>query len=88
MKKLAIVAAATLTLMALPDSKAEAAAFCAYGGGGRSGAYENCGYYTWEQCLAAISGVGGFCQLNPHNPKYWGAGPPPPPRYKKYRRTG
>lgn len=32
--------------------------------GGRSG-YTNCGYYTFRQCLAAISGVGGHCQPNP-----------------------
>jgi hypothetical protein len=82
-----LAAAVAVVLIALPSGKAEAAAFCAYGGGGRSGAYENCGYYTFEQCLAAISGVGGFCQLNPHNPRYWGAGPPPP-RSKKYRRAG
>jgi hypothetical protein len=25
----------------------------------------NCGFSTWEQCLAAISGVGGFCGQNP-----------------------
>ncbi len=31
---------------------------------GRNG-YTNCGYYTFEQCRAAISGVGGFCMQNP-----------------------
>jgi hypothetical protein len=33
--------------------------------GGRSG-YTNCGYYTFRQCVAAISGVGGHCQPNPN----------------------
>jgi hypothetical protein len=33
--------------------------------GGRSG-YTNCGYYTFRQCLAAVSGVGGHCQPNPN----------------------
>jgi hypothetical protein len=23
---------------------------------------KNCGFHTWEQCQAAVSGVGGFCQ--------------------------
>lgn len=31
--------------------------------GGRSG-YTNCGYYTYQQCRAAVSGVGGFCRQN------------------------
>jgi len=37
---------------------AHAATWCAtYGGqGGR-----NCGFHSWEQCQAAISGNGGFC---------------------------
>ena len=35
--------------------------FCAqYRGGG-----ENCGFYTFNQCLASISGVGGFCIVAP-----------------------
>lgn len=41
---------------------AKAAAWCAayrYGS-------TNCGFYTHEQCLAAISGVGGFCNRNPY----------------------
>jgi len=29
------------------------------------GTPENCGWYTFEQCLAAISGVGGMCIVAP-----------------------
>ena len=25
----------------------------------------NCGFATYQQCLATISGAGGFCQANP-----------------------
>jgi Protein of unknown function (DUF3551) len=25
----------------------------------------NCGFATWEQCRAAISGNGGYCEQNP-----------------------
>ena len=82
---LAAVAAA-LVMMAMPAGKAEAAEFCAYGGGGRGGGYENCGYYTWQQCLAAISGVGGFCVRNPHDPALWGG--PVAPRHKHRNRAG
>jgi hypothetical protein len=35
------------------------ALYSAGGGGG-----ENCGFSTREQCDAAVSGIGGFCQLN------------------------
>jgi hypothetical protein len=33
--------------------------------GGRGGGGRNCGFVTHAQCLAAISGVGGFCSPNP-----------------------
>jgi hypothetical protein len=29
------------------------------------GTPENCGWYSFEQCLAAISGVGGMCVVAP-----------------------
>lgn len=40
----------------------------------------NCGFVSFEQCLATVRGIGGFCE---RNPRY--AGPPPsrkkrPPR--------
>ena len=55
------------------DGKAYAAAYCAYAGG-RAG-YENCGYHSWEQCLAAVGGRGGQCMRNPHDPAVWRARP-------------
>ena len=70
MRKLLFVSAAGLALTALPGREAAAAAYCAYAGG--RGGYENCGYYTWEQCLAAVRGVGGRCMRNPHDPALWG----------------
>ena len=54
---------AVIALDAGKSAQAEGAAWCA-DQGGRSG-YTNCGYYTFRQCLAAISGVGGHCQPNP-----------------------
>jgi hypothetical protein len=39
--------------------------WCAqYGGGGETGGGRNCGFWTYEQCRAAISGMGGYCELN------------------------
>ncbi|MGE0564022.1 MAG: DUF3551 domain-containing protein [Pseudolabrys sp.] len=29
------------------------------------GGAENCGFTTYQQCMANVSGVGGFCQRNP-----------------------
>jgi hypothetical protein len=37
--------------------------WCAYYGGGMGGA-RNCGFSTYEQCRAALSGNGGFCTRN------------------------
>jgi hypothetical protein len=72
-----------LALTVLPGSEATAAAYCAYAGGGRGGGYENCGYYTWEQCLAAISGAGGFCMRNPHDPALWERPVAPGQKYRR-----
>lgn len=36
----------------------------------------DCGYYTFEQCMATARGLGGYCTPNP-----WAIyAPPPPPR--------
>jgi hypothetical protein len=84
MRTVLFAIAAALVMSALPGAEAQAAAFCAYAGGGRGGSYENCGYYTWGQCLAAVSGAGGFCMRNPHDPALWGY--PVEPRPYKHRR--
>src|SRR5438132_4361408 len=36
--------------------------WCAQYGTGFSG--KNCGFYSFEQCRASVSGIGGFCQRN------------------------
>jgi Protein of unknown function (DUF3551) len=38
--------------------------WCAYYGGGGRGGGSNCGFYSWEQCMAALSGNGGYCARN------------------------
>ena len=43
------------------DAVAKEPAWCAvYRNGGN-----NCGFHTHEQCMAAVSGIGGFCNRNP-----------------------
>ena len=43
----------------------------------------NCGFFTWEQCMATVSGIGGFCVPNQfYNP----CGPAGPARrISRYR---
>ena len=72
MRKVPFVIAAALALTMLSGHEAAAGAFCAYSGGARGGGYENCGFYTWEQCLENIRGMGGQCMRNPHDPALWG----------------
>lgn len=48
-------------------SRAEAQNYpwCAYYSGGDSGGGgTNCGFISFEQCMATVSGIGGFCALN------------------------
>ena len=40
--------------------------WCAnYSGGESGGGGSNCGFSTYEQCMATVSGIGGFCDPNP-----------------------
>ena len=38
--------------------------------GGRGGGGSNCGFSTWQQCMATVSGIGGSCEPNQfYNPR-------------------
>jgi Protein of unknown function (DUF3551) len=52
--------------------------WCAYYVGSEA---TNCGWDTYEQCLATVSGIGGFC---PHNTMY--QPPPRPPSLTRHPR--
>jgi Protein of unknown function (DUF3551) len=61
------------------ETRAEAQNYpwCAYYSGGRGGG-ENCGFVSFQQCLATVSGIGGFCEPNTqYRPP---PGPHPPAR--------
>jgi hypothetical protein len=59
---IAAAVAGAASLLPTNDAKAQYAAFCAeYSRGGGT----NCGFYTYAQCLATISGIGGWCYANP-----------------------
>ncbi len=50
--------------------------WCAQYGGGSNGGAMNCGFSTYQQCMADVSGIGGFCmQNNTYQPP---PGPHPP----------
>jgi hypothetical protein len=75
MKMAALLAAALLLVGG--GRSAEAAAWCAW-----YDAYtHDCGYYTFEQCLATIHGVGGYCARNVYD---YGR-PAEPRRHKRPR---
>jgi len=61
--KILISLAAVAGLGLITTPAAAQGAWCAedYGPSG----YRNCGYYTFQQCLAGASGVGGHCYPNP-----------------------
>jgi uncharacterized protein DUF3551 len=82
--KLAAVLATAFGVTVLSGSAAAAAAYCAYAGG--VAGYENCGYHTFEQCLAGAAGRGRACMRNPHDPALWGARPAQPPSARRHRR--
>jgi len=45
-----------------------------FGGGGR-----NCGFVSYGQCLATVSGIGGFCERNSFY-----KGPPPAAKRRRH----
>jgi hypothetical protein len=59
----ALVIASVATLQE-SDSR-EPAPYCFQGGRGSTGGFLDCSYYTWEQCLAAVTGGGEGCSINP-----------------------
>jgi uncharacterized protein DUF3551/tetratricopeptide repeat protein len=55
------VAAAMMALVLNGPTTAKEPAWCAVYRNGSN----NCGFHTHEQCMAALSGMGGFCNRNP-----------------------
>lgn len=68
-----IIVAAALAALPLTSIHARAdGAWCAYYTKGAT----NCGFHSYAQCLADVSGIGGSCAPNPafqtYNPGYQG----------------
>jgi Protein of unknown function (DUF3551) len=63
---LVLIAVVALTVLtgARPSNAMVIYPWCAsYSGRGAGG--ENCGFVNFNQCLATVRGVGGFCKPNP-----------------------
>jgi Protein of unknown function (DUF3551) len=65
-----IVAALVMIPAVLTQTPARADWCAQYSGDGR----ENCGFSTFEQCQAGVSGKGGFCRPSQYNSGYASAG--------------
>ena len=64
--KLALSILGLLAATAAFGTRAEAQNYpwCAYYGGRGFSGGTNCGFTTFEQCRATVSGIGGFCAQN------------------------
>jgi len=59
------ITAITLAAISLSSVEGGAAPWCAqYSGGDMGGGGTNCGFYSFDQCLATVRGIGGFCVRN------------------------
>lgn len=81
MRTSAAVATIATVLLIGAAGPVQAAPWCAWFTGYSSN--YDCSYFTFEQCLATIRGVGGYCASNvyPEPPLY----PPPPHRKRPHR---
>ena len=75
----ALAALAASQLLAPAASAETYYPWCARYGGDMGGA-SNCGFSTYEQCMATVSGIGGFCEKNLF---YTGAAARPAKRARK-----
>ena len=64
------VVSVLFAVLLLSVEAAYAAPWCAQYSGGGGGT--NCGFYSFQQCMAAVSGNGGFCTQNQFENPYWG----------------
>jgi hypothetical protein len=63
--KLAVLMFGAAIMMSVAGTPAQAQNYpwCAYYGG-QMGGSSNCGFVSFQQCMATLSGMGGFCDRN------------------------
>jgi hypothetical protein len=81
MKGLCLGAAILAALTFVNRAEAAPIAWCAEEQGQRS---RTCSFYTFEQCLAFVRGVGGYCVPNPYLAYAPPDGRTPPKRMRRY----
>jgi hypothetical protein len=64
---LIIMCAFTAIVCIGQTAEAQNGGWCAYYNGGGMGGARNCGFATFQQCQAAVSGVGGNCSPSPYS---------------------
>ncbi len=74
---------ATAAMMSSP-ADAQNYPWCALYSGGGVGGGRNCGFTTFEQCLATVSGIGGSCLRNTQYEPPPGPAPHRKPRHPQY----
>ncbi len=68
--RMAAVLSILFTTLSLGTDAALAAPWCTQYGGALSGG-TNCGFYSYQQCMANAWGNGGFCRRNSFEDPYW-----------------
>ncbi len=76
------MASVMLAAFVLGSGTASAAPWCTEYGGGKGGG-TNCGFYSYQQCMANAWGNGGFCRRNAFEDPYWGGRT----TYRRHRRS-
>jgi Protein of unknown function (DUF3551) len=70
-----VIVAALVMIPAVLTQTPASASWCAEYSGGMGDGGTTCGFSTFEQCQATVSGVGGFCRRSQYsNPGYASAG--------------
>jgi hypothetical protein len=82
MRALTMCGAAAVIMVSATPAMAQGT-WCAEAYG--AGAYRNCGYYSFQQCVAGASGVGGFCYPSPWASTAAAEPRKPTKRSKRYR---
>jgi hypothetical protein len=79
MRLLLLALVGAITVLGTP-AQAQNYPWCAQYSGRALGGAQNCGFVSFAQCMATVSGIGGFCvQNNMYQP--------PAPRARKKKKT-
>jgi hypothetical protein len=62
-----VIIAALVMIPAVLTQTSASASWCAEYSGGMGDGGTNCGFLTFEQCQATVTGVGGFCRRSQYN---------------------